>query len=104
MNLTRDNKLKNEDVALDENTFGLDIGGLKGKTTRFKPLPMQSQITFIPQELLYLHEKAETSLNGLHANGKLFIASISHEKNCITSILTDGAEKKMLMKEADDIF
>ena len=47
VNLTRDNKATTEDVALFENAFGLDISGFKGKTTRSKPLPAQSQATDI---------------------------------------------------------
>ena len=89
---------------MDKKTFGPDVGGLKGKTTRSKSLPTQSRATDVPRELLSLHEEVETSLDGLHMNGKLFIKPISHETHCRTAIPTDGEKKKMLVKAVDDIF
>ena len=79
MSLTRGITVTTEDVALAEKTFGPDIGGLKGKTTRSKPLPMQSQAIGVPRELLSFHEEVETSLDGLRVNGQFFTTSISHE-------------------------
>ena len=38
--LMHDDEVSTEDAALAEKTFGPNIGGLKGKTTRFKPFPM----------------------------------------------------------------
>ena len=69
MNLMRDNEVTTEDAALIEKTFGLDVGGLKGMTTRSKPLPTQSQVIDIPREFSSLHEEADTSLDGVCANG-----------------------------------
>ena len=43
MSFTRDEEATIEDAALIEKTFGPDIGGLKGMTTRSKPLPTQIQ-------------------------------------------------------------
>ena len=79
MSLMRDNKVTTEDVALTEKTFGPDVGGLKGMTTRSKPLLTQSQVMGIPRELLSLYEEAQTSLDGSCVNGKLLATSISHE-------------------------
>ena len=68
MNLTCDNEATTEDVSLTKKTFGPGIGGIKGMTTRSKPLPTQSQAMCIPRELLSTHEDLETSLDGLHVN------------------------------------
>ena len=78
MNLTRDNEVTTKEVTLVEKTFGPDIGGLKGMTTRSKPLHIQSQEIDILRELLSLHEDVESFLDGLHVNGKLFATPISH--------------------------
>ena len=43
-------------------------------------------------------------MDRLHVNEKIFATSISHKMCYRTEILTDGAEKKMLMKAADDVF
>ena len=63
MSLMRDDELATKDVALAENTFETNVGGLKEKTKRSKPLSMQSQEVEIPRELLFLYEKVETSLD-----------------------------------------
>ena len=79
VSLMRDNEEITEDVTLAEKTFGLGTCGLKGKTKRSKPLPMQSQATDVSRELLSLHEAVESSFYGLHVNGKSFVASICYE-------------------------
>ena len=50
MNLMHDNKATAEDYELAKKTFRSGIGVLKGKTTRSKPLPTQSQEIGIPRE------------------------------------------------------
>ena len=79
MSLMRDNEVITEGFALAEKNFGLDIGGLKGMSTRSKSLPMQSKVTEILRDLLSIHEEMEASLDGLNVSGKLFVTSISHE-------------------------
>ena len=87
-----------------ENIYVPDIGGLKGKSTTFKPLPMQSQAIDVLRDLLSLHEEVEMSLDGLYVNENFFGASISHETHGIKAIPTDGAENKIIMKAADEMF
>ena len=65
---------------------------------------MQSKAIDVPRELLNLNEEVEISLDGLYVNGKFFVTSISHEICHRTSIPTDGAKNKMLMKVVDDMF
>ena len=65
---------------------------------------MQSQAIYIPRELLSLHEEVDMSLDGLHVNGKFFMASIYYEIHFRTAILTDGVENNMIMKAADIMF
>ena len=104
MSLARDNETTTEDVVLTEKTFGSDVGGLKGMTTRSKSSPTQSQEIEIPREWLSLCEETETSLDGLHANGQSFVTCISHQTHHRIAIPTNSTGKVMLMKELDDIF
>ena len=55
MNLMRDNEVTTEDVELAEKTFRPDIGELKGKVKRSRPLPIQSQAIDMSRGLLSLH-------------------------------------------------
>ena len=55
MNLTGDNEVTTEDVELAEKTFRPDIGELKGKVKRSRPLPIQSQAIDMSRGLLSLH-------------------------------------------------
>ena len=50
-----------------------------------------------------MHEKVEMSLDVLHVNEKLFSTSMSHETRHRTAIPTDGAEKKMIIKFANNM-
>ena len=47
--LARGNVATAEDVVLAEKTFAPDMGGLKGKTTRSRPLAAQSEAMEIPR-------------------------------------------------------
>ena len=103
MNLMRDNKVATEDFALSERTFGPDIGGLNGKTTRSKLFPMKSQAICIPRELFSLYEEVEMSLDALHVDLKLLATSISHETHYMIAVTTDVIENKNLMNAVDDM-
>ena len=54
MNLIKDSEITSEDVNLAEKVFGLDIGALKGKTTRTTSPPVKSQVIETLDELLML--------------------------------------------------
>ena len=96
MNVTRDNEATTKEVALAENTFRTDVGGLKGMTKRSKTLPMQSQTINIPQDSLYLHEEVEVSLDRLHVNEKCLVTSMYYQICHRTTIINNGADKKTL--------
>ena len=52
MNLIRNNEVTTEDVNLAIKAFGPDVAGIKGKTTRHKPIPVIDNKIEIPEELL----------------------------------------------------
>ena len=91
--LVCDNEVATKDVLFSEKTFGMDIGGLNAKTKRSKTLPTHSQAIGTPQNLLFLHEKVEMSLDRPHVNGQFVATCISHETCHREFIPNDGTEK-----------
>ena len=68
MNLICDAKITTEDINLAEKAFGPDVGSMKGRITRSRPLPAQSSIREIPPELLQINEDIVLSIDGLTVN------------------------------------
>jgi hypothetical protein len=54
MNCIKDNPVTTEDIDIAETIFGPDIGVLKGKTTRQRPIHVVADYVDIPEELLYV--------------------------------------------------
>ena len=79
MNLIRNNVVTTADVNLATKTFGPDIGAIKGKTTRTRPVPVVSNIIEIPDELLELQKDLTMSLDGMTVNSLKFLTTISHD-------------------------
>jgi hypothetical protein len=76
MNLIRDNPVTTNDVDLAEQIFGPDIGTVKGKTTRRKPLPINNQHIHIPDELISVHADITLAIDGLTINSLKFLSTI----------------------------
>ena len=79
MNLIRDAKITTTDINLAEKAFGPDVGSMKGKTARSRPLPAQSNLIDIPHELLRINEDIVLSIDGLSVNTLKFLTTISHD-------------------------
>ena len=68
-----------ENIDFAEKVFGSDIGSLKSKTMRKRPIPMLSSIIDIPTKLLRVNKEVEILLDGLQVNGLQFISSIFYD-------------------------
>ncbi len=79
MNLIRDNPVTTKDVDLAEHIFGPDIGTVKGKTTRRKPLPVKDYHIEIPDELINVHSDITLAIDGLTINSLKFLSTISRD-------------------------
>ena len=49
MNLINNNEVTMDDVKLATKAYGLDVGEIKGKTMRNRPMPVVSNIVEIPE-------------------------------------------------------
>ncbi len=78
MNTINNNPVVTEDIVLAEKIFGPDIGCLKGKTTRKKPLPVVEDRIDIPKELIMAQREVTLSMDGMNVNGISFLTTISH--------------------------
>ena len=68
-----------EDIKTSEIIFGQDIGSLKGKTVRKKPLPVASNYIEIPKELNNNHQDVTLCIDIMNINGLAFLATISRK-------------------------
>jgi hypothetical protein len=79
MNLIKNNVVTTDDVHLATEALGPDIGGIKGKTTRSRPTPVQNNMIEIPDELLDVQQDLIVSMDGLTVNSIKFLSTISHD-------------------------
>ena len=66
-----------KDIEIAEQIFGPDLGTLKGKTTRRKPLPMVTDQVAIPPELYTAQQNVDLCIDIMFVNEMPFLTSIS---------------------------
>eukprot|EP00957_Ditylum_brightwellii_P019398 1463098-Ditylum_brightwellii.AAC.1 len=79
MNLIKDNQVTTKNVNLAIKAYDPDMGTIKGKTTRTKPIPVTSNLIKLPDELVRMSEDVILSIDGMKVNSLNFLTSISHE-------------------------
>jgi hypothetical protein len=79
MNLIKNCAVTTEDVNLAQKAYGPDISGIKGKTTRRKPVTVVDNTVEIPEELLEIQQDLKVSMDGMTVNSVKFLTSISHD-------------------------
>ena len=77
MNLIANNPVTTKDIVLAEKIFGKDIGSLKGKSTRRKPIPVVENQIEIPSELIKSQRDVTLCVDGMKVNGIDFLTTIS---------------------------
>jgi hypothetical protein len=76
MNLIATNLMTTEDIKIAEEIFGLDIGSLKGKTTKRKPVPVVNDYIEIPPELTVKQQDVTLCIDSMKVNGLSFLTTI----------------------------
>jgi hypothetical protein len=79
--ILRQNIIKNcpvtpEDVNIAEKIFGGNIGVMKGKTTRRRPVPVKDDLVEIPPELLDQHGDLTYCIDIMYVNGMPMMTGI----------------------------
>ena len=77
MNCIKNNPITIEDVNIAEKVFGPDIGSLKGKSTRRKPIPVVQDVIEIPPELITAQKNVVLCMDTMKVNGLPFLTTIS---------------------------
>ena len=68
-----------EDVNIAEKIFGLDVGSIKGKTTREKPAPIVSDFIEIPHELIEAQRNVTLCIDTMKINSLPFLVTVSRK-------------------------
>ena len=78
-NLIKNNKVTTYYVNLTIESYGTDVGKIKGKTKRSRPMPVFSNIVDISKDLMEAQQDLAVSMNGLTVHSLKFLSTISHE-------------------------
>ena len=77
MNLVKDCPITLEDVKIMKNIFGPDIGVLKGKSVRRKPIKSIKDEISVPRELTQRQKYITVALDGITVNSMKFLTTVS---------------------------
>ena len=77
MNTIGNNPVTTKDIVLAEKIFGADVGSLKGKTTRTRPVPVVEDTIEIPRILISSQQNITLCIDGMKVNGLVFLTTIS---------------------------
>ena len=103
MNAIGDSPVRTEDIDLATRIFGPDLGTLKGKTTRRKPLPQVADRITVPPELYANRKKLELCFDLMFVNSMPFFTSISRALFYRTATFIPNQEKDTLFAYLDHV-
>ena len=103
------NSIKNlpitvDDIKTAEMIFGEDIGMLKGKTVRHKPLPVSSDYVEVPKELINNHQNVTLCVDIMNINGLSFLTTISRKIMYRTTEFIPSQSVKDYRSALDTVF
>ena len=78
MNIIKNNLARTDDMNLAKINYGLDVGGVIGKTTRIRQMIAVRNIVEIPNEFLEVQKALIVSIDGLTVNSLKVLSMISH--------------------------
>ena len=104
MNAINNLPVKTEDIDTAERIYGPDLGTLKGKTTRRKPIPMVTDTIAMPQELYEDRSDWELCMDIMFVNGMPFLTSITRKLYYRTAQFLPSRGRDDLYKGLDTIF
>ena len=90
------------DVDLAEKIFGKDIGIIKGKTTRQRPVPLTRDQLEIPPEL-YERSNLEMCLDVMYVNGMPFLTTITRALYYRTALYLTSRTAPALYATLDEV-
>ena len=94
MNMINNNPVTTNDINIAKKSFGPNVGTLKGKTTRRKPLPVMDDYIEIPKELIKVQHEVTLCMDGMKVNGQSFLTTFL-ETLCIGQ--RNGSRIRQLM-------
>jgi len=104
MNAIANLPVRSKDLDLAERIFGKDLGILKGKTVRTKPLPMVSDQVAIPKELYEHRDQVELCIDIMFVNNMPYFTSISRDIYYRTANRMPSRTADSLYQAVDEVF
>jgi hypothetical protein len=93
-----------DDIKTAEMILGGDIGMLKGKTVRHKPLPVSSDYVEVPKELINNHQNVTLCVDIMNINGLSFFTTVSRKIMYRTTEFIPSQSVKDYRSALDTVF
>ena len=103
-NLAQDNPVTVTDVNNAEKIFGPDVGTLKGKSTRSKPVPIKEDVVAIPKEITEQYTKLVLHFDLMFINGLPLLTCIDGSIRYRITIPLNNQTAKELYSALDKVF